>query len=43
MIEGASPIWVLLEVTKSRRQLYGKGRINVVPFDLPARACGMEA
>jgi hypothetical protein len=43
MIEGASPFWVLLEVTKSRRQLHGKGRTKVVPFDLPARACGMEA
>ena len=43
MIEGASPFWVLLEVTKSRRQLHGKGRTNVVQFDLPARACGMEA
>jgi hypothetical protein len=43
MIEGASPFWVLLEVTKSRRQLHGQGRINVVPLDLTARACGMEA
>jgi hypothetical protein len=43
MIEGASPFWVLLEVTKSRRQLHGRGRTKVVPLDLPARACGMEA
>jgi hypothetical protein len=35
MIEGASRFWVLLEVTKSGRQLHGKGRTNVVPLDLP--------
>ncbi len=42
-IEVASPFGGLLEVTKSRRELHGKGRTNVVPLDLPARACGMEA
>jgi hypothetical protein len=43
MIEGVSPFWVPLKVTNSRRLLHGKGRTNVVPLDLPARACGMEA